>query len=81
VTSQPDYGWGPGSETDIQSFPVPEWIGQGAGGESFPDGDNDTDDLGSYRALGPLLPPRCSPPASVGTIPSVPYMMGMGGEG
>jgi hypothetical protein len=57
-------GWGgvgAGSETDRQSFPVPDWP-QGRMGQSAPDGDNDTDDLGSYVPIN--LPPNPGPRAA-----------------
>jgi hypothetical protein len=46
------YGWGPGSETDRQSFPIPAASSGGAEG------------LGDYTALGPLLPPPPGPRAA-----------------
>jgi hypothetical protein len=45
---------GPQSETERQTFQVQEWL-PGERGESRPDGDNDTDDIGIYQ---PLQPPR-----------------------
>jgi hypothetical protein len=55
------YGSGPQSETDRQSFQIPEWAGS-PGGQSFPDGDADTDDLGSYCPIN--LPPNPGPRAA-----------------
>lgn len=56
-----EYGTGEQSETDRQSFPISEWVGNPPG-QSVPDGDDDTDDLGSYRPLN--LPPNPGPRAA-----------------
>jgi hypothetical protein len=48
---------GPESETDRQTFQIREWEPPPfrSTSESMPDGDDDTDDIGYYRALGPVV--------------------------
>jgi hypothetical protein len=53
--SAQEYGQGALSETNRQSHAVSDWVGSPPG-QSYPDGDDDTDDLGSYAAIS--LPPN-----------------------
>jgi hypothetical protein len=54
------YGWGAGSETDRQSFPLEV----GNPDSAAYDASGGTDGLGDYRALNSILPPSPLPRAA-----------------